>query len=146
MTSFKLNLAALTPRRSTSSRRSPRCSPCADIRVPVEIVFDQSIGSLFVTPRRRQHRHDREIASLEYGAAELGPVIMVLAHQGCGAVKAAIGGGAEPGEIRALYAPLQAAVAEAITTRSTAKLNAKIRPEFSAPPPRCSPRRSPRAS
>ena len=63
-----------------------------------------------------------------YGAAELGlSAILVLAHQNCGAVKAAIAGEAVPGQISALFAPLQAAVAQGGRDPvATSKLNAKI--------------------
>jgi carbonic anhydrase len=54
-------------------------------------------------------------------------VIMVLAHQGCGAIKAAVGGKAVPGQISALYAPLQAAVEEGHHDyEATARINAQI--------------------
>ena len=52
---------------------------------------------------------------------------MVLAHQNCGAVKAAMEGEAVPGQISALYAPLRAAVEQGgHDPVGTAKLNAKI--------------------
>jgi carbonic anhydrase len=104
---------------------------CADSRVPVEIVFDQSIGQLFVTRVAGNLATAEIIASLEYGAAVLGTrAILVLAHQGCGAVKAAVGGKAVPGQISALYAPLQQAVEQGHHDyEATAKLNAKIQAE-----------------
>jgi carbonic anhydrase len=52
---------------------------------------------------------------------------MVLAHEHCGAVTAAVHGKPEPGQITALYAPLQAAVAQGgHDIEETARLNAKI--------------------
>ncbi len=128
MTSFKVDLAAL--RASTVDKQTPFAAvlSCADSRVPVEIVFDESIGSLFVTRVAGNVASTETIASLEYGVAELGvPAIMVLAHQNCGAVKAAMEGEAVPGQISALYAPLQAAVDQGHHDPvATAKLNAKI--------------------
>jgi carbonic anhydrase len=54
---------------------------CADSRVPVELVFDQSIGHLFVTRVAGNIATSEIIASLEYGAAVLGTsVILVLGH------------------------------------------------------------------
>ncbi len=128
MTSFKLDLAEL--RAKTVDGQAPFASvlSCADSRVPVEIVFDESIGSIFVTRVAGNVADAETIASLEYGAAVLGvPAILVLAHQNCGAVKAAIENHAAPGQISALYAPLQAAVAQGgHDPVITAKLNAKI--------------------
>ena len=87
---------------------------CADSRVPIEIIFDQSIGELFVTRVAGNIATPEIIASLEYGAAVLGiKVIMVLGHAGCGAVKAAIGAKEVPGQISALFPPLRQAVDQA---------------------------------
>jgi len=107
---------------------------CADSRVPVELVFDQSIGHVFVTRVAGNVATTEMIASLEYGAAVLGtPVIVVLAHQGCGAIKAAVGGKAVPGQISALYAPLQAAVEQGHHDyEATARINARIQADLLA--------------
>jgi carbonic anhydrase len=87
---------------------------CADSRVPVELIFDQSIGHVFLTRVAGNIATSEIIASLEYGAAVLGiKVIMVLGHAGCGAVKAAIQGKAVPGQISALFPHLQPAVGQA---------------------------------
>jgi carbonic anhydrase len=87
---------------------------CADSRVPVELVFDQSIGHAFVTRVAGNFVSSEVIATLEYGAAVLGTrAIMVLGHESCGAVKAAIAGKAVPGQISAIYRPLRAAVDQA---------------------------------
>lgn len=84
---------------------------CADSRVPVELVFDQSIGHLFVVRVAGNIATPEIIASLEFGVAVLGcKVLMVLGHSSCGAVKATIAGQAVPGQISALYAPIRPAV------------------------------------
>lgn len=84
---------------------------CADSRVPVEFVFDQSIGHLFVVRVAGNVISPELTASLEYGVAVLGTkVIMVLGHGSCGAVKATIEGKAVPGQISVLYAPIRPAV------------------------------------
>jgi carbonic anhydrase len=128
MTSLKDNLALL--RAHTAEKQEPFAAllSCADSRVPVEIVFDQNIGQLFVARVAGNVATTEMIASLEYGAAVLGVrAIMVLAHQGCGAIHAAVGGKAVPGQISALYAPLQPAVEQGgHDYEATAKLNAKI--------------------
>ncbi|MER5349910.1 carbonic anhydrase [Kitasatospora sp. NPDC002551] len=64
---------------------------CIDSRVPPELVFDQGLGDLMVV-RTAGHTHDPLVAgSLEYGPAELAtPLLVVLGHQRCGAVTAAV--------------------------------------------------------
>ncbi|WFU76639.1 carbonic anhydrase [Bradyrhizobium sp. CB2312] len=87
---------------------------CADSRVPVEFVFDQSIGQIFVVRVAGNVTTPEITASLEYGVAVLGTrVIVVLGHGNCGAVKATIEGKAVPGQISVLYAPIQPAVVAA---------------------------------
>jgi len=86
---------------------------CADSRVPVEMIFDQSIGRLFVTRVAGNIATSDVIASLEYGVAVLGlSAIMVLGHSGCGAVKAAMAGKEVPGQISTLFPLIQPAIAE----------------------------------
>ena len=101
---------------------------CADSRVPVELVFDQSIGHLFVTRVAGNVITPEIIGSLEYGAAVLGTkVILVLGHANCGAVSAAIKGKAVPGQISALFPHIQPAIDQAGTNLEAAtKANAKI--------------------
>lgn len=68
---------------------------CADSRVPAEIVFDQGFGDVFVCRVAGNIATPEEIASLEYAVLDLGvKVVMVLGHTRCGAVKAALSGGA----------------------------------------------------
>lgn len=134
LTSFNEDLNVL--RAHTVEKQEPFAAvlSCANSRVPVELVFDQSIGQLFVTRVAGNVATTEVIASLEYGVAVLGTrIIMVLAHQGCGAIKAAIGGKAVPGQISALYAPLQPAVEQGHHDyETTAKLNAKIQADLLA--------------
>ncbi len=85
---------------------------CADSRVPVEIVFDQLIGSLFVTRVAGNIATPEITGSLEYAVAVLGVrLVLVLGHRGCGAVQAAIQGAEVPGEIGSLFPHLAPAVA-----------------------------------
>jgi carbonic anhydrase len=67
---------------------------CADSRVPVEILFDQGVGDLFVVRVAGNVVNDAGVVvkgSIEYAVAELGvPLIVVLGHSQCGAVKAAL--------------------------------------------------------
>lgn len=84
---------------------------CADSRVPVEIVFDQGFGDLFVCRAAGNIVTPELIGSLEFGTLVLGArTLMVLGHTGCGAVKATIAGDAVPGQISALYRHIQPAV------------------------------------
>ncbi|MCE7983780.1 MAG: carbonic anhydrase [Caldilinea sp. CFX5] len=64
---------------------------CVDSRVPPEIVFDRGLGDLFVI-RTAGHVIDNAVlGSLEFGVGELHiPLLMVLGHEKCGAVKATI--------------------------------------------------------
>lgn len=125
---FDEDLAEL--KQNTAEKQEPFAGllSCADSRVPVELVFDQSIGKLFVARVAGNIATPEIIASLEYGAIMLGTsVIMVLGHGNCGAVKAAIEGKPVPGQISALYAPIRPAVDEAGKNLDAAiKANARI--------------------
>jgi carbonic anhydrase len=64
---------------------------CGDSRVPPELVFDQPLGRLFVVRLAGNFADEDGIASIEYGVSELGiPLIIVLGHQSCGAITAAV--------------------------------------------------------
>ncbi len=128
LTSFDEDLAIL--RENTVAKQEPYAAvlSCADSRVPVELVFDQSIGHLFVARVAGNVATSDIIASLEYGAAVLGTkAIMVLGHSNCGAVKATIDAKAVPGQISTLYAPIRPAVeASGGDLVAAIKANAKI--------------------
>ncbi|MFM1813072.1 MAG: hypothetical protein RLZZ336_2010 [Cyanobacteriota bacterium] len=63
---------------------------CADSRVPVELLFDAGFGDLFVVRNAGNTCTSATIASLEYGIQALGiPLVLVMGHEGCGAVTAA---------------------------------------------------------
>lgn len=73
---------------------------CADSRVPAEIIFDQGIGDLFDVRLAGNVVIPEALGSLEYAAAVLGTrLIMVLGHERCGAVTAAVKGDLLPGQI-----------------------------------------------
>ncbi|HEX6158723.1 MAG TPA: carbonic anhydrase, partial [Thermoanaerobaculia bacterium] len=70
---------------------------CADSRVPVELVFHQTIGALFVVRAAGNIADDYGIASLEYAISKNWPrLIVVLGHESCGAVEAALVPGPAP--------------------------------------------------
>jgi carbonic anhydrase len=101
---------------------------CADSRVPVELVFDQTIGQLFVARVAGNFTTPEIIGSLEYGALVLGTkAILVLGHSSCGAVSATMKGAPVPGQISSLFSHIQPAVDMAGGNLETAvKENAKI--------------------
>lgn len=112
-TSIEHDLTIL--REHTADKQEPFAGvlACADSRVPVELIFDQTIGRLFVTRVAGNTVTPEVMASLEYGVAVLGiKALLVLGHRGCGAVKAAMNANAAPGQISALYQHLQPGVAK----------------------------------
>jgi len=128
LTSFEADLRIL--KQNTEEKQEPFAAvlSCADSRVPVELIFDQTIGHIFVTRVAGNVATSEIIASLEYGAAVLGiKVILVMGHGNCGAVKATIQGKDAPGQISALYPHIQPAVNLAGSNLEAAtKANAKI--------------------
>jgi carbonic anhydrase len=84
---------------------------CADSRVPIEIVFDQGFGDLFVTRIAGNVATSENIASLEFGTLVLGAkVLFVLGHTACGAVSAAMQRQAVPGQISGLFHLIRPAI------------------------------------
>jgi carbonic anhydrase len=89
---------------------------CADSRVPPEVVFDQGLGDVFVVRVAGNTANDPlVVGSIEYAATTFGSVVlMVLGHDHCGAVKAAIEvaikGKTLPGDIGAVVEPILPAV------------------------------------
>lgn len=87
---------------------------CADSRVPVEMLFDQGIGDLFVVRVAGNVCDTDEIGSVEYAAGHLHtPLIVVLGHTSCGAVKAVCEDAKVGGSIPALVENIAPAVARA---------------------------------
>ncbi len=84
---------------------------CSDSRLSPEIIFDQGIGKLFVVRVAGNTVDDVAMGSIEYAVAALGArTIVVLGHEKCGAVKAAVEGKELPGSIGAVTKPIQEAV------------------------------------
>jgi carbonic anhydrase len=64
---------------------------CVDSRVPPELIFDRGLGDLFVIRTAGQVIDNAVLGSLEFGVAELKiPLLLVLGHEKCGAVKATV--------------------------------------------------------
>lgn len=88
---------------------------CADSRVPPEVVFDFGLGDLFVVRVAGNIVEDAGVGSIEYAVEHLGtPLVVVLGHERCGAVKAAIealeSGEEAPGHVAELVRKLKPAV------------------------------------
>jgi carbonic anhydrase len=87
---------------------------CSDSRVPPEVLFDQGVGDLFVIRSAGQVVTEVGIGSIEYAVEHLGsPLIMVLGHERCGAVKATADGGEAPGSIGSICGLIKPAVDKA---------------------------------
>jgi len=137
LTAHEQDLAIL--KQHTIEKQEPFAGvlSCADSRVPVEFLFDQSIGHVFVARVAGNIVTPEIIASLEYGAAVLGTkVILVMGHGGCGAVKATIQAKEVPGQISALYPHIQPAIDQTgpnldAATKSNAKIQAALLREAS---------------
>ncbi len=105
---------------------------CADSRVSPEIVFDTGLGELFVVRVAGNVADTASIASIEYSVAHLGSrLVIVLAHESCGAVAAAIEGGDAGKHLNALLKHISPAVqspgerdADTVARRN-ARLNAE---------------------
>jgi carbonic anhydrase len=82
-----------TSRREVAGGQAPWATivGCADSRVPPELVFGgQGVGELFVAREAGNLIGVETLGTIEYGAAVLGsPLVVILAHTACGAVKAA---------------------------------------------------------
>ena len=128
MTSLDEDLEMLKAKTVANQQPFAAVLSCADSRVPVELIFDQSIGRLFVTRVAGNIASSPMIASLEYAVAVLGTkAVMVLGHANCGAVKATIEGKTVPGQISTLFPYIRPAVDQAGSDLEAAiKSNAKI--------------------
>jgi carbonic anhydrase len=80
-------------RRTLAQGQQPEAAVlcCSDSRVPAEIIFDQSLGDLFVVRTAGLVLDPTSIGSLEYAVAHLHvPLLVIKGHEGCGAVTAAV--------------------------------------------------------
>ncbi len=103
---------------------------CADSRVVPEFAFDAGLGELFVVRVAGNVANSSSIASIEYAVANIGSnVIVVLGHQNCGAVTAAINGGDNGYNLNHLLShitPAMAALKEGATVNDVVKKNAEL--------------------
>src|SRR5262245_627232 len=86
---------------------------CSDSRVPPELVFDVSLGDIFVVRTAGEVVDAVALGSIEYAIEHLGThLIVVLGHQRCGAVSAAVSGANETGDIPYVLKAILPAVEE----------------------------------
>lgn len=96
---------------------------CSDSRVPAEHIFNAGIGELFVIRTAGNVIGDYELGSVEYGAEHLGTkLVVVLGHTNCGAVDAALNGGAH-GYIETITDEIRACLPEGCDPRDAEILN-----------------------
>jgi len=103
---------------------------CADSRVVPELAFDTGLGELFVLRVAGNVANTSTIASIEYAVAHIGsPVIVVMGHESCGAVTAAVGGGDNGYNLNHLLAHITPAISASrknASVNSVVKKNAKL--------------------
>ena len=131
LTECTANFAAL--RHDSEEEQKPFAAIlcCADSRVPAEILFDRSIGHLFVVRVAGNIATPDTIASLEYAVAVLGvKAILVVGHTRCGAVTAAKHGGAEPGMIGGLFQYIYPATLGTADVPAAIVKNAQVQAEI----------------
>jgi carbonic anhydrase len=86
---------------------------CSDSRVSPEFYFDQGLGDLFVVRDAGNTLNDHVIGSIEYAVEHLhASVVLVVGHEKCGAVSAAIAGGRAEGRIGTIIEAIRPAVKE----------------------------------
>ncbi len=104
-------------RRTLAQGQQPEAAVlcCSDSRVPAEIIFDQSLGDLFVVRTAGLVLEPTSIGSLEYAVAHLHvPLLVIKGHEGCGAVTAAVENPeATEGHIGSIIAQIYPSVAQA---------------------------------
>ena len=87
---------------------------CSDSRLSPEIVFDQGLGDLFVVRVAGNIVDDNALGSIEYAVEHLGArLIVVLGHEKCGAVAAAVASDHADGHVDSIVKAIQPAVVKA---------------------------------
>ncbi|NLI13597.1 MAG: carbonic anhydrase [Peptococcaceae bacterium] len=87
---------------------------CSDSRVPPELIFDQALGDIFVIRTAGNVVDEIATGSVEYAVEHLEvPLLVVMGHEKCGAVTAAVEGGEAPGSISAIVKKITPSVQKA---------------------------------
>ncbi|MFJ3976371.1 carbonic anhydrase [Streptomyces sp. NPDC090021] len=102
---------------------------CVDSRVPPELVFDQGLGDLLTVRSAGEVLDEAVLGSIAYGVLELHiPLVVILGHQSCGAVGAAVraaeGGPPLPGHMQYLVDQIRPAITPGL--RGAARIDAAI--------------------
>jgi carbonic anhydrase len=119
-------------RNELTSGQSPEVIvlSCADSRVVPELAFDAGLGELFVIRVAGNVANSSSLASIEYAVAHLkSKLIVVMGHQSCGAVTAAIAGGDNGPNLNHLLSHVSPAVdsaPEGASVNEVVKLNARL--------------------
>lgn len=97
---------------------------CSDSRVPPELLFGRGLGELFIVRNAGNTLDTAALGSLEFAVSVLGvPLIVVMGHEGCGAVQAAVSVVKDqarfPGNIGKMIQPIIPAVLEADLSEGT---------------------------
>jgi len=93
---------------------------CSDSRVPAELLFDQGLGDIFVVRVAGNVMDQVTLGSVEYGVEHLKtPLLVVMGHEKCGAVKATVDGGEAPGSIGAIVEKIKPSVEKAKAAGAT---------------------------
>lgn len=106
---------------------------CADSRVVPELAFDTGLGEIFVVRVAGNVANKSSLASIEYAVAHLGTsLIVVMGHQSCGAVTAALAGGDNGENLNHLISHILQAVdvSDSSDVNEVVKTNAKINAEL----------------
>jgi carbonic anhydrase len=118
-------------RLSLAAGQAPFCAyvTCSDSRVPPELLFGRGLGELFIIRNAGNTVDTVAMGSIEYAVAVLGvPLVVVLGHEACGAVKAAMSvvekNARFPGAIDNMIEPIIPAVLEARSQPGDAVENA----------------------
>ena len=109
---------------------------CSDSRVPPELLFGRGLGELFIIRNAGNTLDTVAMGSLEYAVAELNvPLVVVMGHERCGAVSAAVSvveeGATFPGSIGQMVEPIIPAVLDARRRRPADLLDASVRANVS---------------
>lgn len=105
---------------------------CSDSRTPPELIFDQNIGDLFVIRTAGNLVDDHGLGGIEYAVSHLDVrLVVVLGHQRCGAIGAALASPTAPGHIQSLIRDILPAINAAKNEPGdqlthTAKANARL--------------------
>ncbi|MBL8840127.1 MAG: carbonic anhydrase [Planctomycetes bacterium] len=113
------------PQRRTEVAKAQRpfaiVVTCSDSRVCPELLFDAGLGDLFVVRTAGHVLDDHALGSIEYAAEHLGAhALLVVGHERCGAVAAAMGSSELPGHIESLATAIRPAIAPLLDGRDAA--------------------------